>query len=146
MPEWTFHKRIALDRFGQIGNVPFLLLKMFFHAWPSKTQSSKLHDYFFMREQIDHSSIRKNCESECLAPLFVSCVLWKGKIVRIENGERKTDYLASFFFFLKGVCLKIITQTRLLLGFILNISKFWNGSSPPDPCGLSFCFSRYTNR
>ena len=80
MPKWAFHRRITLDRFGHIGNVPFFLLKMFFHAWPSKTQSSKLHDYFFMREQIDHSTIRKNCESECLALCFSVVFFGKEKL------------------------------------------------------------------
>ena len=132
MPEWTFHKRITLDRFGQIGNVPFFLLKMFFHAWPSKTQSSKLHDYFFMQEQIDHSSIRKNCESECLAPLFLSCVLWKGKIVRIENGERKTDYLASFFFF-EGCLLKNNNPNQAIIGIYIKHFQVlkWEQSTRP---------------
>lgn len=47
-----------------------LFAKTFFHSWPSKTQSSKLHYYFFMREQIDHNTIRKRRESVCLALCF----------------------------------------------------------------------------
>lgn len=67
----------TLDRFGQIWNVLFLLLKTFFHSWPSKTQSSKLHYYFFMQEQTDHNTIRKRRESVCLALCFFVVIFGK---------------------------------------------------------------------
>lgn len=131
VPEWTFHKHITLDRFGQIGNVPFFLLKMFFHAWPSKTQSSKLHDYFFMQEQIDHNTIRKNCV-RVLGSLFLCCVLWKGKIVRKETGERKTDYLCLFFFF-EGCLLKNNNPNQAINGIYIKHFQVLKWLQPTRP-------------
>lgn len=86
------HKCTTLDRFGMCHS----FCKTFFHSWPSKTHSSKLHYYFFLWEQIDHNTIRKRRESVCLALYSLWCSLERNDCKERKAGKERLTSFASF--------------------------------------------------